>query len=115
MTDVGRAAIGLAVAIALIGAAILFDARPSDDVAFLERLASRVERVQTVAPATRDYFSELMGRYETPLADARLDARRQKALARINTVLRLTGAPETVASGGEDDLSVLIRTVAPTK
>lgn len=115
MTDIGRAGIGLAVAVTLIGAAILFNARPSNDVAFLERLASRVERVQTVAPATRDYFSELMDRYETPLADARLDARKQKAMARIKTVLRPAAASETAASGSEDDPAVATRTVAPTK
>jgi hypothetical protein len=88
--------VGAGLAAAIIGSIVLARHRPNDDVAFLERLAATVEQAKVLAPDTREYVSELAGRYETRLADARLDLRRQKALARIMAVLRPTG----VASDG---------------
>jgi hypothetical protein len=66
--------------------------KSNDDVAFLERLASTVERAKALGPDTRDYVSQVTNSYKTPLSDAELDLRRQKALARIVAVVQPTGA-----------------------
>jgi hypothetical protein len=62
--------------------------KPNNDVAFLERLASTVERAKVLAPDTRDFVSQVTSRYKTPLWDAELDLRRQEALARIVAVVQ---------------------------
>jgi hypothetical protein len=63
----------------------------NDDVAFLERLASTVERAQVLAPDTREYISQVTSGYKTRLSDAELELRRQKALARIAAVVLPVG------------------------
>jgi hypothetical protein len=80
--------IGAALAAAIIGSTALNARhRPNEDVAFLERLAVTVERAKVLAPDTREYVSGVASRYGTRLPDAQLDLRRQKALARIMTVM----------------------------
>jgi hypothetical protein len=76
--------VGLAIAVATGTSLALTPLhRPHEDVAFLERVAVTVERAKVIAPDTRDYLSELTNRHRSTLADGALDAKRQKALARI--------------------------------
>jgi hypothetical protein len=94
-------AIGVALAGA-IGGSIAFTPihKPNEDVAFLERVASTVERAQVIAPETREYLSKLTSRHQSPLADPQLDLRRQKALDRISVAKRSPDPMEgTVLSG----------------
>jgi len=85
--------IGAGIAAAIVGFSPVKPAhKADDDVAFLERLASTVERAKALGPDTRDYVSRVTSSYKTPLSDAQLDLRRQKALARIVAVVRPTGA-----------------------
>jgi hypothetical protein len=84
---------GAALVAAIVGSITLNPRhKPNNDVAFLERLASTVERAKALPADTRDYVSEVTGRYEIRLTDAQLDLRRQKALARIMAVVRPAGA-----------------------
>src|SRR5262245_50635339 len=92
----------LAIGVALVAAIVASSAlnsrqRPSDEVAFLERLAVTVERAQVLAPETRDYVASVASRHQSALSDHRLDRRRQKALARI---IAVTDAPHTDARKG---------------
>jgi hypothetical protein len=81
--------IGATLAAAIVGSTALnAKHRPNDDVAFLEKLAVTVERAKVLAPDTREYVSGVTSRYQARLSDAQLDLRRQKALARIMTVMR---------------------------
>jgi hypothetical protein len=78
----------LAIGIALVGAigvSLVFGPvkSPHEEVAFLERIATAVERAQTLPPQTRDQISVLANRHRLPLADQRLELRRQRALERI--------------------------------
>jgi hypothetical protein len=79
--------VGVAIAVA-IGASIALTPihRPKEDVAFLERVATAVERAKVIAPETRDYLSQLTGRHQSQLFNDQLDLRRQKALERIVAV-----------------------------
>ena len=43
--------------------------KPNEDVAFLERVASTVERAQVLAPETREYLTALAGRHQSELAN----------------------------------------------
>jgi hypothetical protein len=88
--------IGVALAGA-IGASIAFAPinKPNEDVAFLERIASTVERAQVIAPESREYLSKLTSRHQTPLASGQLDLRRQRALERI---MRATRSPNPMDS-----------------
>lgn len=61
--------------------------RDFEEVAFLERLASRVERVQTIPPQTGEHLDRVVARYSTPLRDAPLDQRRTAALQRIQAAI----------------------------
>lgn len=76
--------VGLAIAV-VTGTSVALTPihRPSEDVAFLERIAATVERAKVIAPDTRDYLSELTNRHRSALADGALDVRRQRALERI--------------------------------
>jgi hypothetical protein len=83
--------IGVALAGAIGGSIAFFPMhKPNEDVAFLERVASTVERAQVIAPESREYLSKLTGRHQSPLASAQLDLRRQKAIERI---MRATQSP----------------------
>jgi hypothetical protein len=78
----------LAIGIGLVGAigaslALSPVKRPHEQVAFLERIATAVERAQTLPPQTRDQISALTDRHQLPLADEQLEVRRRKALERI--------------------------------
>jgi hypothetical protein len=72
--------------------------KSTDDVTFLERLASTVERAKVLAPETREFISQITSGYETRLSDAQMDLRRQKALARIEAVVQ--PAPANGLSAG---------------
>ena len=61
--------------------------RSLEEVAFLERLAGRVERAQTIPPQTGEHLERVVARYSTPLRDAPLDQRRTAALERIRTAI----------------------------
>jgi hypothetical protein len=87
---IARLVIGAALATAIV--IFIAPHKPNDDVALLERLASTVERAQTLPPDTRDYVSQVTSRYKTRLSDVQLDLRRQKALARIVAVVQPAGA-----------------------
>jgi hypothetical protein len=90
MSSISRTAFAaIAVASALGGVALLNPAHKGrEDVAFLERLAFTVERAQKIPPETRDYLTKVTGRHNAPLADIRLDLKRQEALVRIKTAMR---------------------------
>ena len=94
--NVGNGITQLVIAVALVGAiggSIAFTPihKPNEDVAFLERVASTVERAQVIAPDSREYLSKLASRHQSPLANAQLDLRRQSALERI---MRATQSPK---------------------
>lgn len=77
-------AIGVALAGAIAASIALAPAkRPHEEVAFLERVASAVERTQALPPQTRHQLSALADRHRSALADERLELRRQRALERI--------------------------------
>ena len=81
---IAKLVIGVALVSAIGGSLALTPInKPREDVAFLERVAAKVERAKVIAPDTREYLSELASRHQTQLYDARLDLRRQKALDRI--------------------------------
>jgi hypothetical protein len=88
--------IGVALAGA-IGGSIAFTPmhKPNEDVAFLERVASTVERAQVIPPESREYLSKLTSRHQSPLASAQLDLRRQGALERIMRVSEPDGKGAT--------------------
>ena len=76
--------VGIAIAVATgTSVALTPIHRPSEDVAFLERVAATVERAKVIAPDTRDYLAGLASRHQSRLADAQLEVRRQKAIERI--------------------------------
>jgi hypothetical protein len=92
--------IGAGIAAAIVGFGPVKPAhKADDDVAFLERLASTVERAKALGPDTRGYVSQVASSYKTPLSDAELSLRRQKALARIVAVVRSTGVNELESTG----------------
>ena len=93
--------IGVAVAGA-IGGSVAFTPihKPNEDVAFLERVASTVERAQVITPETREYLSKLTSRHQSSLADLQLDLRRQRALDRISVAKRSPGPMEGAALSG---------------
>ena len=81
---IAKLVIGVALVSAIGGSLALTPInKPREDVAFLERVAAKVERAKVIAPDTREYLSELASRHQSQLYDARLDLRRQKALDRI--------------------------------
>ena len=81
---ISQIVMGTVVAGTIGGSAVMYPVhKPYNDVAFLERVATRVERVKIVAPEPRDYLSRLALRYEAPLSDPRLELRKQQAIARI--------------------------------
>jgi hypothetical protein len=84
--------VGLAMAVATgTSVALTPIHRPSEDVAFLERVAISVERAKVIAPDNRDYLSELASRHRPTLADGSLDLRRQKAIERIMAATQRAG------------------------
>jgi hypothetical protein len=104
-TDVANGITQLVIGVALagaIGGSILLTPinKPIEDVAFLERVASTVERAQVIAPQTREYISELTGRHQSPIADPRLELRRQKALKRIMVAMHPTDRVAGPVSSG---------------
>ena len=72
----------------------------NEDVAFLERVASTVERAQVIAPETREYLSKLTSCHQSPLADRELDLRRQMALDRISAAKRSPNPMEGAVLSG---------------
>ena len=93
--------IGVALA-GVIGGSIAFTPihRSNEDVAFLERVASTVERAQVIAPETREFLSKLTSRHQSPLADPELDLRRQMALDRISAAKRSPNPMEGAVLSG---------------
>jgi hypothetical protein len=92
-TGIAKLVIGAALVIAIVcSIALTTTHKSNDDVAFLERLASTVERAKALAPDTRDYVSQVTSRYKTQLSDTQLELRRQKALARIMAVAQPAGS-----------------------
>lgn len=78
----------IALAGAIGGAAALNPgSKAREDVAFLERLASTVERAQVIPPETHEFVAKITARHDARLADARLDLRRRGALVRIRAVM----------------------------
>ena len=94
-------AIGVALAGAIGGSVALTPIhKPNEDVAFLERVASTVERAQVIAPETREFLSKLTSRHQSPLADRELDLRRQMALDRISAAKRSPNPMEGAVLSG---------------
>ena len=99
--DCAQLVIGLALA-GMIGGSVALSPvheRGDENVVFLERVALAVERVEALAPQTREYLFELTSRHQHPLADMRLEHRRQEALERIVVAMRPAAAAARVAHG----------------
>ena len=98
---VTQLAVGVALAGAIGGSIVFIPIhRSNEDVAFLERVASTVERAQVIAPETREYLSKLTSRHQSPLADRELDLRRQMALDRISAAKRSPNPMEGAVLSG---------------
>ena len=98
--DCAQLVIGLALAGMIGGSVALSPVHERDEnVAFLERVALAVERVEALAPQTREYLFELTSRHQHRLADMRLEHRRQEALERIVVAMRPAAAAAGVAHG----------------
>ena len=74
--------------------------KSNEDVAFLERVASTVERAQVIAPETREYLSKLTSRHQSPLADRGTGPQAAKALDRISAAKRSPNPMEGAVLSG---------------
>ena len=59
--------------------------RPHERAAFLERVAQKVERAQSLAPETRDRLMALVDRHK--VADQGKDLRRERAIERLSSAI----------------------------
>jgi hypothetical protein len=75
------------VLIGAVGGSVLLSPvqRPREKAAFLERVAQRVERAQTLAPETRDYLVALVKRHRA--ADQGKDLRGERAAERLASAI----------------------------
>jgi hypothetical protein len=70
-----------------------------EEVAFLERLAARVQQAQVIPPQTGDRLGRVIARYSSPLPDAHLDRKREAALERIKAAVHRSGTlPAAIAA-----------------
>jgi hypothetical protein len=98
---------GKTVAAALaLGSVGAYELAPTDtrgQTVFLERLALRIDHAQVIAPETARQISDLLARVRAkPAHGGDLDARREQAIARIDSALQtktsLGGEPEVQSS-----------------
>jgi len=81
------------IAIGSVGAYELASPDMRGQTAFLERLALKVDHARVIAPQTAVQLSDLLARSRAqPLRGTELDARREQAIARIESALHQKAA-----------------------
>lgn len=91
LSIIGKGVLGV-FALSAVGAYEMAPADTREQTIFLERLAARIERAREIAPETHRALSDILDRISHQPARAgqstNVDARRELAIARIESALR---------------------------